>query len=161
MQKGAEEVFLGTYENRIDEKGRVSVPARYRSILLEGGAKGMIAFPSYRSASIECCSYHFMENLQKRTENIDFFSEEQEDWSLALFSAASELTIDGEGRIVLPSEFSSHASLQDKAIFVGRGSLFQIWAPGRIAPLRKQARERLSQKGASLPSDLGVRNQST
>ena len=146
-------MFLGTYENRIDDKGRVSVPARFRLLLSSAGSsKGLVVFPSYRSRAIECCSYEFMDNLRRRTEHIDFFSEQQDDWSLALFSAASEAAIDGQGRIVLSPALCAHANLENTAVFVGRGSLFQIWAVGRIEALRNQARERLRSNGATLPS---------
>ena len=49
-------MFLSTYENKLDKKGRVSVPASFRSHLSNLGYNGVICYPSFNNTSIEACS---------------------------------------------------------------------------------------------------------
>ena len=46
-----------------------------------------------------------------------------------VMAMARELPFDGEGRIILPAGLCEHAGIDDRAVFVGRGARFQIWAP--------------------------------
>ena len=56
-------VFVGTFENKIDRKGRVSVPAPFRTILQTNGHQQFMAFRSFRCRAIEACGPDFMEHL--------------------------------------------------------------------------------------------------
>ena len=68
-------LFLSTYVNRVDKKGRVSVPARYRAALAGQMFNGVIAFPSYVNPAIEASGLDFLEGLQDRLGAYDPFSE--------------------------------------------------------------------------------------
>ena len=59
-------MFLSTYENKLDKKGRVSVPASFRSHISNLGYNGVICYPSFNNQSIEACS-------QDRIEKISYF----------------------------------------------------------------------------------------
>ena len=56
-------MFLSTYENRLDKKGRVSVPASYRSYLSSLGYNGVICYPSFNYNSLEACAQDRIEKL--------------------------------------------------------------------------------------------------
>ena len=56
-------MFLSSFENKIDKKGRVSVPATFRSHLNSMGYNGFISYPSFNHAALEACSQDRIEKL--------------------------------------------------------------------------------------------------
>jgi len=68
-----------------------------------------------------------------------------------LFAEAHPLTMDGEGRIVLPEPLKEHAQITSDVAFVGLGAMFQIWEPGRYAEHRATVRDRSRRQGTTLP----------
>jgi MraZ protein len=122
-------VFIGTFENKVDRKGRVSVPATFRQMLASQSYNGIVAFRSYRADAIEACGMDFIEKLNEQISGYDFFSETQDDLATMIFAEALQLPFDGEGRIILPASQMEHAGITDRAAFVGKGRQFQIWQP--------------------------------
>ena len=135
-------LFLSTYINRVDKKGRVSVPARYRAALAGQPFNGVIVFPSYAYPAIEACGVEFLEGLQQRLGGFDPFSEVRDDLAASIMSDSHELAFDGEGRIVLPQALMAHADITAQAAFVGQGDRFQIWEPGAAERHKSAARQR-------------------
>jgi MraZ protein len=121
--------FLSTYTNKVDRKGRVSVPAQFRALLSAKEFAGFAAYPSFTSPCIECCDMDFLERLLEGTQTFDAFSPEQDTLSNVIFPETQVLTWDAEGRIVLPKEMMDHANISENATFVGLGQKFQIWEP--------------------------------
>lgn len=150
-------LFLSTYLNKLDKKGRISVPASYRAMLSQEGYSGFIAFRSYKSPAIECCSFGRMEQMSKSVDQLDIFSEAQDDFSAAIFADAEQIPFDGDGRIILPKDLIAFAEIDDTAAFVGRGATFQIWHPQQFELHQKTARTRILERQATLkltsPSD--------
>lgn len=122
-------VFLSTYTNKIDGKGRVSVPASFRHALAQERFQGVILVPSFKFEALEAFGMSQMEKILTSVENLDMFSEEQDDLKTALFAAAKELNFDSDGRILIPETMREMFNLNDQAIFVGAGRSFQIWDP--------------------------------
>ena len=120
-------LFLSTFINKVDRKGRVSVPAPFRAAVADQSFKGIVAFRSYREAAIEACAIDRMERLSESVDALDQFSEEQDDFASTIFADAHQLPIDGDGRIILPSALVEHAGITDAAAFVGRGGTFQVF----------------------------------
>ena len=135
-------LFLSTYVNKVDKKGRVSVPARYRAALAGQLFNGVIAFPSYVNPAIEAGGLDFVAGLQDRLGAYDPFSEESDDLAASIMSESHELAFDGEGRIVLPQVLMAHAGITTHAAFVGRGNRFQIWQPDSAERNKVEARQR-------------------
>ena len=104
-------LFLSSYENRLDTKGRISVPASFRASLVNEKFAGVVLYRSFTSNCIEGLSMARM------------------DLSAMLFADARPLAFDVTGRIVIPEDLLKHAGIKDKAVFVGRGNSFQIWNP--------------------------------
>lgn len=142
--------FLGTFENKVDRKGRVSVPASFRQILAQTSYQGVVAFSSYKEEAIEGCSMDFMEKLADSLGDIDLFSETQEDLSATIFSESYQLPFDGEGRILLPADLCEQAGITDRAAFMGMGQTFRIWQPERLAAFKASSRARAKEKGLTL-----------
>lgn len=145
------ELFISTYVNKVDRKGRVSVPATFRSTLANNRHPSLlIAFPSVRLPTIECTGSDRMEEMQERIETLEQFSEEYENLSL-LFADAHPLSIDGEGRVILPERLKEHAEITADVAFVGLGATFQIWDPRRYDEHSAAVRERARRQGTTLP----------
>ncbi len=135
-------LFLSTFINKVDTKGRVSVPAPFRAALAGQRFAGIIAYPSLNDPTIEACGIERMEELSRSVDRFNPFSDQHDAFSSALFAESHELAWDGQGRIVLPERLIAHAGISAMAAFVGRGATFQIWEPAASAANRQQARER-------------------
>lgn len=144
-------VFIGQHENKIDKKGRVSVPAPYRPLLSSDSYTGMVAFRSLKDECIEGCTSERIEQLAERLEDFGMYDEEGDDLTLATLADAQQLSFDPEGRILLPAMLREHAGLTDKALFVGRGKTFQIWEPTRFHSRYQLARERARRANSKVP----------
>ena len=150
------EMFLSTYVNKVDRKGRVSVPATFRSTLATNRQPNLlIAFPSVRVPAVECTGSDRIEEMQDRIESLEQFSEEYENLT-QLFADAHPLTMDGEGRVILPERLKQHAEIGDDVAFVGLGAMFQLWHPARYDEHSAAVRERSRRQGTTLPPRAGA-----
>lgn len=144
-------IFIGTFENKVDQKGRVSVPSQFRNALTGLSFPGIIAFPSHRVDAIEGCGIDFMEGLIDRVDKYALFSETQDALATTIFADSQQLSFDSTGRIVLPEGLREAAGITDKASFVGMGHMFRIWEPRRLAAHKTTARQRASQENLVVP----------
>ena len=122
-------LFLSSYENRLDTKGRISVPASFRASVANEKFAGVVLFRSFTNNCIEGMTMSRMEQMAAATDKMGVFDSELDDLTAMLFADARQLAFDVTGRIVIPSDMLAHAGITDSAIFVGRGNSFQIWNP--------------------------------
>ena len=144
-------LFLSTYVNKVDRKGRVSVPAGFRAALAGQSFAGIVCFRSFKTAAIEGSGIDRIEEMSARLDTLDQFSEDY-DTIAAIFSDAQQLPFDGEGRVVLPEDLAGHAGITESAAFVGLGRTFQIWEPEAHKRHQAEMRERARRQGATLPA---------
>ena len=133
-------LFLSTFVNKIDKKGRISVPAPFRTAVSDESFPGIILFRSYKVNAVEGCSLSWMERLSQSVDSMDLFSEDRDNLAATVFADAHQLAFDSDGRISLPTPLLDHGSFDDKVAFVGRGSTFQLWDPARFAAHQEDAR---------------------
>jgi len=146
------DLFLSTYVQKVDRKGRVSVPATFRSSLArQEDPHAIVIFPSMKFTALEGGGVDRITEMNKRLEQLDQFSEEYENLTM-LFADMYHLAIDPEGRVVLPEALKQHARIGEEAAFVGLGAMFQIWEPNRFADHRAAIRERALQQRTTLPA---------
>ena len=143
-------LFLSTFVNKVDRKGRVSVPATFRAALAGQSFLGIVAYRSFKLPCVEGSGIDRMEEMSGRVDQMAQFSEPYDNLAV-LFSDAQQLPFDGEGRIMLPQELAEHASIADYAAFVGQGRTFQIWEPERFKTHQAELRERARRQGVTLP----------
>ena len=94
-------LFMDTVVNKVDTKGRVSLPSDYRAIVKELSTE-IVCYRSLTSPCIEGCPEELLEKLASDMENsLDFFSQEQDDLTNLIFGDAKRFTFDSTGRIVL------------------------------------------------------------
>lgn len=145
-------LLVGRHLNKVDKKGRVSVPKPFRDALAPAGGAaflGLYAYPLFKTSALEACDEAFMRRLSSSLEDLDMFSDEQDDLAAILLENAHPLPFDPEGRIVLPQELTDYAGIQAEVLFVGRGARFQIWEPGAYETHRRQAFDRARARGAT------------
>ena len=143
-------VFIDTFVNKIDRKGRVSVPATFRAALAAQPFQGIVAFPSFQLNALQCAGMDWMQSLIEGTQQVDLFSQEHDDLTAALFPDAKQLSFDSEGRIMLPEVLCAHARLGETAAFAGRGRYFEIWEPQALEAHKAEARQRAADKQRTL-----------
>lgn len=143
-------LFLSTTTNKVDRKGRVSVPAAFRNALAGQSFHGIVAFPSFKYPAIQCGGMEWIEQLSTGVDAYAFFSDEHDTLTAALFANAHQLAFDGEGRILLPGALLEHANISDTAAFVGRGPLFEIWHPDAFDAHQSEAKRRAAEQGLTL-----------
>tara|TARA_B100001559_G_scaffold46342_1_gene34876 strand:- start:185 stop:622 length:438 start_codon:yes stop_codon:yes gene_type:complete len=120
--------FIGRYLNKVDKKGRVSVPAGWRPSLISKDFSGIIAQSSLSEKAIDAYPRDYLELLQGKLDLNDPLLEENEYESTVLFGG-SVLSFDSEGRVVLSDSLRNEINLTSEALFVGMGRRFRIWNP--------------------------------
>lgn len=143
-------LFLSTFINKIDSKGRVSVPASFRAALIGQATSGIVAYRSIKFPALEAAGAERFEELAARLDSLPEFSEER-DALASILPDSQQLPLDGEGRIMLPQALVTHAGLGSNAAFVGLGRTFQIWDPERFTRHQEEMRDRARQRGLTLP----------
>lgn len=136
-------LFLSSYENRLDTKGRISVPASFRASVADEKFAGVVLYRSFTNNCIEGLSMSRMEQMAAATDKMGVFDSELDDLSAMLFADARPLSFDVTGRVVIPEELLKHAGITDTAVFVGRGNSFQIWNPEAFRAAQEKALENL------------------
>ena len=154
-------LFLSTFTKKIDKKGRVSVPAQFRSALNNESFGGIIVYPSFINSCVEACGMSRIEKLSEGIENLDPFSEERDAFAAAVLGGSSQLQFDSEGRVTLPPELVEKAGIDEDVVFIGKGQTFEIWEPKQFAAYSKKAEQIAKEKRSSLrlgSGDKGGKN---
>ncbi len=145
--------------NKIDSKGRISIPAPFRSVLEFQGYPGVYLFPSFTSRAIDGGGQELMDQISLSVEKMQLFSEETDALSTALFSDTFSLSYDQDGRISLPELLIEHANLSEHVIFVGQGRKFQMWNPDDFKLFKREAKiKALENRNLIGPSAIGIKN---
>jgi MraZ protein len=155
--------FMGTHQNRLDAKGRVSVPAPFRAVLRaqasahpngNGNGEGtasLVLRPSHKHACIEAWPAATFQALAAPLDRLDLFSGQHDDLAASLYADAYQVETDREGRVVLPESLVAHAGLSETVVFMGLGRIFHIWEPQAAERFRREARERAREQRLTLP----------
>ena len=143
-------MFLSSYENKLDKKGRVSVPASYRSYLSNLGYNGVICYPSFNHQSIEAWPQDRIEKISNTIDSLNPFEEKRDYFATSILSESVNLQFDSEGRISLTSKLLKHAKIKSSMLFGGQGKTFQIWEPANFEKFRTNAKKKSNLNRASL-----------
>jgi MraZ protein len=143
-------LLVGRHVNKLDKKGRVSVPKTFRDAFRGQSFSGIYAYPLFKYPAIEACGEDFMLRVSESLEDLDMFSDAQDDLAAVILENAHPLAFDPEGRIVLPALLLDHAGIDGDVMFVGRGARLQIWEPQAYDANHQKAFQRARSKGATL-----------
>ena len=143
-------MFLSTFENKLDKKWRVSVPASFRSYLSSLGYNGVVCYPSFNNNSIEGCSQNRIEKLSDSIDSLNPFEEKRDIFATSVLSESVNLQFDTEGRVSLTEKLLHHAKIKNNILFVGLGKTFQIWEPNLFDKFKIEARKKAFKNRESL-----------
>ncbi len=143
-------LFLSTYVNKVDKKGRVSVPANFRATLAEQKYQGIVVYSSFINECVEACGMDRIERLSDSIDNLDPYSDERDAFAATILGGSMQLPFDGEGRVMLPESLLAEAGITEKAVFVGKGATFEIWQPEAFEIYAGKARELAKTQRANL-----------
>ncbi len=154
--------FVSNTTLRLDAKGRVSIPASFRSVLTRDGFDGLYCYPALDQPAIDAGGHALLAEIEALIARFPPYSDQREEFLVALYGRSQTVRIDGEGRVVLPDELKSHAGITDAVAFVGLGHKFQIWEPQRfgahLAKATATVRTLTTRLGSERPaSDEGAR----
>lgn len=147
------DIFTSTYVNKVDKKGRVSVPAPFRSTLAKdqsGTQTEVIIFPSLYTPSLEACTPSYISQLSKSLDDPDTDEEKRELLETAIFGRLVQCTLDPEGRIILPDHLLEYAGITENISFFGKRKTFQLWEPSALAEHERAAREAARKSNISI-----------
>ena len=143
-------MFLSSYENKLDKKGRVSVPATFRSHLGSMGYNGFISYPSFNHTALEACSQDRIEKLSNTIDSLNPFEEKRDYFATSILSESVNLQFDTEGRVSFTEKLLDHAKVKNNILFVGLGKTFQIWEPKVFEKFKVVARKKAYQNRSNL-----------
>jgi MraZ protein len=138
--------FFGTYTNKVDKKGRVSVPARFRAAIAGSAYQGVLLAPNEELGAIDGSDFERLNQVIEGLDDPDLYDDEARVQAHETLAMVQEFPVDGDGRMVLSQEFRDFAGITEEAVFTGIGSNFHIWSPGR----REAHRADSSRTGSSL-----------
>jgi MraZ protein len=131
--------FHSTTINKLDAKGRVSVPAQFRQVLAIENLRGVYSFPSFVNPALEAFGESLLAQIQQRLQPLDsFFNQDYDAQAHVIVGETQLLNFDDEGRIRLPDEFIAHAGISDRVLFIGMVQKFQMWDPEKFEPVRRE-----------------------
>ena len=138
------ELFVSTFVHKIDKKGRVSLPSIFRSALPKDYKNEIILSKSLRNKAIEGLSVIRVKEIAARINNLDFFSEDHDDFTTAIFSEMLPTNLDKEGRFLIPEKLKNFAKINNEVTFIGQGYYFQIVSPSIALEIQDKSRTRLN-----------------
>jgi MraZ protein len=137
--------FLSNAVNRIDAKGRVSVPAHFRTVLQKRGYQDLYALRTLDTPSMDVGGPDLLDRYEARIAAEDPLTGTADDISFFCHGDGTFLKLDQDGRITVSDFIREHTGITSEVAFVGRGNFFQIWEPSRLAEYGAAARARLLQ----------------
>ena len=135
--------FVSHFTNKVDAKGRVSIPASFRAVLTRDGFEGLYVHPSLDAEAVDCGGNALLREIDDLLGRMSPYSEERDLFSTALLGTSEILKVDSEGRVILTETIKDYAGIGSDVTFVGQGHKFQIWEPSRFRAHLDEARSRV------------------
>lgn len=145
-------LFVSKFLNKIDKKGRISLPSNFRNVLPKNNKNEIILYKSLKYNAIEGCDSNRINDISDRINKLDIFSDDQDDFATSIFSEIIPTNLDNEGRFLIPETLKIHANISSQVIFFGQGYFFQMWEPSAASKRQEQSRNRLIKEKKTLSS---------
>ena len=124
-------MFRGQFVHSIDAKGRTSLPARFREVLLDGGARAFILTPALFDPCLHLYPMRGWEEFEKRIAALPRFDPHVVRLKRMYVSAAVECELDRTGRVLVPQPLRERAELDKDVLWAGAGQLLELWSKTR------------------------------
>lgn len=130
-------MFRGLSLGQIDDKGRITVPAQFRSLIVEESNSSMIVTIDTEERCLLLYPMPQWQIIEEKLELLPSFNPATRRIQRLLIGHATELELDKHGRILLPSLLRDYAGIDKSICFVGQGKKIEMWSE----PLWEEARE--------------------
>lgn len=144
--------FLSNATNKVDAKGRVSVPAQFRNVLARLDVQELYAIQDFVFPAITVGGPDLLDRYERQIDGEDPFSPDANDMSLLIHGGGIFVKLDGEGRLMMNEFMRDYTGITDQVTFVGRSDHFQLWDPVCYEEKRQEA---LSRRLAGRPARAG------
>ena len=135
-------MFLSSFENKLDKKGRVSVPSSFRAYLNSMGFNGFVTYPSFNNFALDACAQDRIEKLSESIDSLGPFEDKRDYFATSVLSESINLSFDSEGRVSIPEKLIKHAKIKSSIVFVGLGKVFQMWDPNLFEKFKLIAKKK-------------------
>ena len=135
--------FVSNHTLRLYAKGRISIPAPFRQVLARDGFDGIYCYPALDRPALDAGGNALVVEIEQLIGGLPLYSDEREQFSIALYGTSETLRTDSEGRVVLSERLKTHAGIGDAVAFAGLAHKFQIWEPERFRTQLAEATEKV------------------
>lgn len=133
--------FLSNATNRIDAKGRVSVPAAFRSVLAQRDIQELYCIQDFVFPAITIGGPDLLERYERQISAGDPFAIDGSEMSLLVHGGGVFMKLDAEGRLMVTDFIRDFTGISTEVCFVGRSDHFQLWQPQAFHEAQAAARE--------------------
>lgn len=120
-------MFYGEYEHTIDRKGRAIIPAKFRQVLQANKIQTL-----FLTRGLDVCLFLFPESewrlAESRFKQVSFTKPESRKFNRLFFSGATEVQLDGLGRLLIPKPLKEFAQIKEEIMIVGVSTRMEIWS---------------------------------
>ncbi len=143
-------MFMGSYDRRVDDKGRLVLPAKFRQEL------GPVAICTIGlDGCVAIYSQEMWQALLKKLQDLPFTKEKARRFIRALLAAADEVTIDSAGRILLNGTLKKYAALGESVTIIGVGDHLELWNSDQWAQDQETSLKELASLAEGI-EDFGI-----
>lgn len=146
-------MFRGATQITLDAKGRMAIPTRYREKLAER-CDGRLVTTVDRDYCLLIYPFPDWEEIERKLVNLPSFNKQSRRLVRLMVGYASELEIDGHGRVLLPKELRAFAALDRQAVLIGQGNKFELWDAARWSARCDEWLNDEAADGLRLPAEL-------
>ena len=132
--------FLSNATNRIDAKGRVSVPSIFRAVLAQRDIRELYCFQDFVFPAISIGGPDLLDRFERQIASEDPFSPAANQMSLLIHGGGVFMKLDSEGRLMVTDFIRDFTGISAEVTFVGRADHFQLWAPQTFEAVQAAAR---------------------
>jgi MraZ protein len=146
-------MFRGVQHINMDAKGRLAMPARQREPLLSECGGQVVVTIDTQSACLAIYPLPEWERIEREIQSLPALKPAVKRFQRLMLGYATDLELDGNGRMLLPQSLREYAKLDKKLVLVGQGNKLELWSESLWLAEREQALED-SGPGAELPEEL-------
>jgi MraZ protein len=146
-------MFRGVNPINLDAKGRMAIPARYRQQIQAGCEGCLVATIDTEERCLLLYPLPEWEQIQQKIEALSSFNKATRRIQRLLIGHATDLEMDGSGRLLLTAPLREYAGLDKKVILLGQGRKFEIWSEDLWNQTREQYLKEV-EGGMALPDEL-------
>ncbi len=146
-------MFRGLHTINLDAKGRLAIPTKYRETLAELCGARLVATIDTEERCLLIYPVNEWEEIQAKIEALPSFNPAARRIQRLLIGHATDLELDGSGRILLPQPLREYAGLEKESVLIGQGKKLELWSKGMWEDRRDEYLDMVSQP-EQLPEEL-------